>query len=271
MANGGRLRAPIEDRVIAAQWLVPSRPVEAVVLKPRTMMALAVLAFVALIVSAVSATMRNPFAIIGVTALFLIVSSFLSKDREQERSPWRHWRGTMGALMGADGIAFGGGFLRYGEIERVEPLEDRFVLHVGRPDPVVIIVPLRSWEKARVLIEEGRHARTRVDAGEVEALLRRGEETDAAWSARIDALRVGGSAYRATTPERSRLWRVAQDAGADPFARVAACTLLECASHPEERTAIAAIRSETAHPALRRALDALDTASDDAEARAARG
>jgi hypothetical protein len=216
------------------------------------------------------AVAKAGWMVLPIVALALLLVALVSErapPQEARRRRMRHWTRSDSARLGADGIALGeSDFIPYREIASVRREGDLLVLEAGRPEPVVLSVPLDDLLRAEELIDSGRQSRARVatDApdGDLETLLRQGSESNVAWRARIDTLRAGGG-YRVAEVDRAGLWRIAQDTSADASARVAACTLLARVAGENERATIAIVRSETAHPEVRLALHALASDTDD--------
>jgi hypothetical protein len=188
----------------------------------------------------------------------LLVVPCLRRWHEARHDFGRRWRRSLPARLGVDGIALGeGDFVRYQEIVGLEWTGDRLLLNVGGPDPLVLEISPTYHIVAREMIERGRQARLRISTDELEAVLRRGDESEQAWRSRVGVL-DDGAGYRVAGLNRERLWRIAADAGADPSARVAAFELLGRALDVEKRRELAAMRAETAHPELCAAFDVLE-------------
>jgi hypothetical protein len=211
---------------------------------------------------------RGTGGLILMVPIVLVTMAFLYRQQQRSRDNPRQWRRSEPARLGADGIALGeDDFVRYQDIVAIEREGDRLVLDVGRSAPLVLALSPADRMPAEAAIDRGRHRGLRVaEDTALETLLRRGSEGDPEWRARIDALRVR-VAYRTADLDRARLWRVAEDVAADPSARVAACSLLGHVVEPQERASLASMRANTAHPSLRVALEALETAGEGEDGR----
>ncbi len=255
------------DRVIAARRMLP----------PPSWVELPLANKVAAIVmsasffsfwSVTAATRRGLTFLLSVATVVLVTAAVAYRFRKSAAAafrpfrlppPVRRWRRSEAARLGVDGIAFGAAdFVRYREIVSVSREGGYLVLEVGRPGPLVLAVAPDDWIRAEEAVERGRQAHPRVPVeDELEAILRRGSESEDDWRAHIDALR-DGAAYRTADLPRAGLLRVVRDVDADVSAREAACILLAREAEPQERAALRAIRTETAHPRLRVALEAID-------------
>jgi hypothetical protein len=217
-------------------------------------------------VFALVASRGGAMGLISVVIFLIVTMAILYPQQRKARQNHRRWKRSEPALLGADGIALGeNDFVRYQEIVGLDRAGDRLLLDVGRSEPLVLAISPDDWMNAEAAIERGRRRRPRVAVDSaVEAVLRRGDESEPAWLARIDALRTR-VAYRTVELDRSSLWLVAQDMDADASARVAACALLPRVVEPHERDAIRSMRTDTAHRGLRLALEALEADAETVE------
>jgi hypothetical protein len=218
----------------------------------------------------VEASRRGAGGVILLVIILLVIMTFLYPQQRRATNRPRGWRRSEHARLGADGIALGDDdFVRYQDIVALESSGDRLVLDVGRSDPVVLALSPADRAAAEAAIDRGRHPglRVAVDDAALETTLRRGNEGEAEWRARIDALRVR-VAYRTVDLDRSSLWRVAEDVAADPSARVAACGLLSRVVDPKEHETLLSMHANTAHPGLRDALEAMEKAAEEVDATA---
>jgi hypothetical protein len=215
---------------------------------------------------ALAVSRRGLVGLIFTVVAVIATMALLYPRQRKARHNHRRWKRSEPARLGADGIALGeDDFVRYREIAALNRVGDRLLLDVGRSDPLVLAISPDDWMNAEAAIERGRQGRLRVAADTaLEAMLRRGSESEAAWHARIDTLRTR-VAYRTVELDRPSLWLVAQDVDADASARVAACTLLSRVVEPKERAAILSMRADTAHPGLRVALEAMETEGEGVE------
>jgi hypothetical protein len=190
--------------------------------------------------------------------------------------------------VGADGIAlprlWRRRFLGYGAIVSVTRYQKKPRWWRGRR--IGLTVTLRSGEEVLVPLEpdggdqdcsaveerirEAMTAFDERDSATDAALVRRGQRSFHDWVTALRALGAGANADLRTAPvPRDRLFRIVEDAGADPTDRVAAAVALGGDRDDESRARLRSAVDATVAPGLRVALEKAAGGESEAEIEAA--
>jgi hypothetical protein len=207
-----------------------------------------------------------PFVLVPLLAVLLVTS--LVKRRIEV--------GSDGVLVGWFGKKR---FIAHSRIADVRPYEEQVAgktyvgvdLHLVGGEKLHLVVGQKGWvaTDAQAVAERIREARedaARGDADVQAALLERGPREIKEWVSSLRGIGAGANASLRTAPVApERLWRIVEDASAEPTARAGAAVALGAELDDERSARLRGVAHTIAAPRLRVAIEHVAEGKSDAE------
>jgi hypothetical protein len=223
-------------------------------------------ALLALTAATLHAVQLAPFLFVPVVAV-LLVTSFVKRRVEV---------GSDGVLVGWFGKKR---FIAHSRIADVQPYEEQIAgktyvgvdLHLVGGEKLHLVAGQKGWvtTDAQTVAERIREARedaARGDADVQAALLDRGTREIKEWVSSLRGIGAGANASLRTAPVApERLWRIVEDAGAEPTARAGAAVALGAELDDERSARLRGVAQTIAAPRLRVAIEHVAEGKSDAE------